>query len=100
MGETEKLMAAYPPEQKSFILPVKRCEAADFASSLARDIETMDDFDRFPEGAAGAVIHALVRRLAATSPDAGDFGYAVQGLETILKTSVRVLRASFARAAD
>lgn len=83
----ERLARSHPSKQQRFIVPVNQQQALDYLRIVAGTIEQMEDFERFPEGAMGVVIHAVLQTAVAACPDVGDFGYVTQGASHILRAS-------------
>ena len=91
----EKMIASYPPESQSFVFDTSKEEAIRFLKGLANTIEEMEPFDRFPEGAQGVVLYALLKDLAWSCPDIGDFNYVRQGCHQVLDAAFGVLAEMF-----
>jgi len=87
----ERMAARYPDHERSYIYPVTKQQAAAYARSLADWIENHEDFDRFPEGALGVVLYAMIKRAAYTMPDYGDFGYFLQGMSKATQVAAAVV---------
>ena len=93
MTIVERLEAEYSPEERRFVRPVTKATVIALLGSVAGEIERMDDFDRFPEGAVGVTIYALLRGEAFPCPDAGDFAHVVQGFQKVVETAAKVISA-------
>jgi len=51
----------------------------------------MDDFDKFPEGAIGAILYAVLKNASETCPDVSDFGYVQQACSMAIDTAFEVI---------
>ena len=83
----ERLAERYSADQQQFIVATSRHDALQYLDQLRAVVERMEEFDRFPEGSVGVVIHTLLTVEAGGCPDAGDFGYVLQGVKKIVEVS-------------
>lgn len=79
-----------------FILPTSQREVLALLDALREDVLAMGELGRFPEGAPGVLLWALLERAMEASPDVGDFNYATQGFEQLLEAATAVLCERFA----
>jgi hypothetical protein len=86
-----KLIDAYPQNQKTWVLPTTKADALKALDNIKSTIELMEDFDRFPEGATGVILYALLKTGSVVCPDVGDFSHYKQGCEQILKVASSIV---------
>jgi hypothetical protein len=84
-----RISASYDPQ---FVLPTSTSDALELLARLRARIEAMGEIERFPEGAVGVVIHALVAERAHCCPDGGDFAHEIRGVLAITSAAGAVVR--------
>jgi hypothetical protein len=85
----EKLIAAHDDQQ--FVLATTRHDVLAVLDRIKGDVQQMEDFTQFPEGADGVILFALLKDRSRTCPDAGDFNQLYQGCQAALSTAFKVL---------
>ncbi len=91
----ERLLREYPGEQQRFVRAAGKAEVLAYLKGLAAAVERMEDFDRFPEGAMGAIIYALLEGRVSTCPDVDDFGDELRAIDRVARASFRALSDRF-----
>lgn len=92
---TERLIRACPEDQRPWVLQTTKSDVLQALERLREVVEGMGDFDRFPEGAAGVILFALMRAQADACPDVGDFSSVCQGCERLLADVGRAIGDEF-----
>ena len=87
----ERLSSAYPDEERQFIYPTTKAKVLEYLHALEAMVESMEDFDRFPEGSAGVVLHAVLVHAAFRCADVGDVSHALLGFRRIMEVTANIL---------
>lgn len=86
----DKLIAAHA--DGPFVTATNKRDVRASLDEIRDVIEGMDDFSRFPEGASGAILYALLKAASRRCPDLGDFDHVHQGYQAALGAAFVVLR--------
>ncbi len=89
LPDIDYLIASYP--DKSYVYPASKEDALGLLRQLAERVRQMQEFGRFPEGANGVVIYAMVSKASEICPDGDDLGQMCEGYETILRHCRRLI---------
>lgn len=85
----EKMIAAHPASPDIFA--TNKADALGELERIRVTIERMEDFERFPEGAVGTILYAVLKTQSEICPDPADFNYVTQGCALVLDTAFNVI---------
>jgi|GEM_PF-3854248 len=87
----ERVLDAYTGESQEFLLPASQQGAKDLLDQLKAFVQSLGDFESFPEGNAGVVLFALLTCLQRECPDVSDFAHTMQGIRQLTEATHEIL---------